>query len=190
MQKDFPGGAVESACQCRRQDWISGSGRSPGVENGNLLQYSCLGNAMDRGAWWATWGSKQSWDNWATHTNAKKKSSLVFILNVLKHWNFWKGETFFFVDYPSIWIFLKFLHDYIQFMPFLGRTNLEVILCASQDIISGVTWCHYVPSLVMLTSQWQLLGSSTIKLLSLWKVLLSLDKYAFPYQSFPLMIFV
>ena len=31
-----------------------GSGRSPGEENGNLLQYSCLENSMDRGAWWAT----------------------------------------------------------------------------------------------------------------------------------------
>ena len=31
-----------------------GLGRSPGVENGNPLQYSCLGNPMDRGAWWAT----------------------------------------------------------------------------------------------------------------------------------------
>ena len=29
-------------------------GRSPGAGNGNLLQYSCLGNPMDRGAWWAT----------------------------------------------------------------------------------------------------------------------------------------
>ena len=29
-------------------------GRSPGVGNGNPLQYSCLGNYMDRGAWWAT----------------------------------------------------------------------------------------------------------------------------------------
>ena len=28
-------------------------GRSPGIGNGNLLQYSCLGNPMDRGAWWA-----------------------------------------------------------------------------------------------------------------------------------------
>ena len=32
---------------------IPGSGRSPGKANGNLLQYSCLGNPMDRGAWWA-----------------------------------------------------------------------------------------------------------------------------------------
>ena len=33
---------------------ISGLGRSPGEGNGKLLQYSCLGNPMDRGAWWAT----------------------------------------------------------------------------------------------------------------------------------------
>ena len=30
---------------------IPGSGRSPGAGNGNSLQYSCLGNPMDRGAW-------------------------------------------------------------------------------------------------------------------------------------------
>ena len=30
-----------------------GSGRSPGGGNGNPLQYSCLENPMDRGAWWA-----------------------------------------------------------------------------------------------------------------------------------------
>ena len=33
---------------------VPGSGRYPGVGNGNLLQYSCLGNPMDRGAWKAT----------------------------------------------------------------------------------------------------------------------------------------
>ena len=33
---------------------IPGSGRFPGAGNGNPLQYSCLGNSMDRGTWWAT----------------------------------------------------------------------------------------------------------------------------------------
>ena len=33
---------------------IPGSGRSSGEGNGNPLQYSCLQNPMDRGAWWAT----------------------------------------------------------------------------------------------------------------------------------------
>ena len=35
-------------------DLIPGLGRSPEEGNGNSLQYSCLGNSMDRGAWWAT----------------------------------------------------------------------------------------------------------------------------------------
>ena len=33
---------------------IPGSGRSPGEGNSNPLHYSCMGNPMDRGAWWAT----------------------------------------------------------------------------------------------------------------------------------------
>ena len=33
---------------------IPGSGRFPGAGNGNLLQYSCLGNSTDRETWWAT----------------------------------------------------------------------------------------------------------------------------------------
>ena len=35
-------------------DSIPEAGRSPGEENGNPLQYSCLENSMDRGAWWTT----------------------------------------------------------------------------------------------------------------------------------------
>ena len=37
------------------QGSIPGLGRSPGAGNGNLLQYSCLGNSMNGGAWWATY---------------------------------------------------------------------------------------------------------------------------------------
>ena len=37
----------------RDTDSIPELGRSPGEVNGNPLQYSCLGNPMDRGAWWA-----------------------------------------------------------------------------------------------------------------------------------------
>ena len=43
-----------SAGETRDLGTIPGSGRSPGVGNGNLLQYSCLENPMDRGtSWWA-----------------------------------------------------------------------------------------------------------------------------------------
>ena len=53
---DFPGGSAVKNPPANAGDMgsIPGSGRSPGEGNGNLLQCSCLGNLMDRGAWWAT----------------------------------------------------------------------------------------------------------------------------------------
>ena len=60
----FPGGSdgKESACNAGDQDSIPGWGRSPGGGNDNPLQYSCLWNSMDRGAWWATvHGFAKSW---------------------------------------------------------------------------------------------------------------------------------
>ena len=52
----FPHSSVskESACNVGDLGSIPGSGRSPEVGNGNPLQYSCLENPMDRGAWRAT----------------------------------------------------------------------------------------------------------------------------------------
>ena len=53
----FPGGASgkESGCQCKNMGHgsIPGSGKSPGGDPGNPLQYSCQENPMDRGVWWA-----------------------------------------------------------------------------------------------------------------------------------------
>ena len=55
----FPVGTVvknlpASARDMKMQSLIPGLGRSPGIGNCNPLQYSCLGNPMDRGAWPAT----------------------------------------------------------------------------------------------------------------------------------------
>ena len=49
----FPGGSEgnASACNVGDQHLIPGSGKSPGEGNGNPLQYSCLENPMDGGAW-------------------------------------------------------------------------------------------------------------------------------------------
>ena len=49
MVKNLPANARDA----RDAGLISGLGKSPGVGNGNLLQYSHLGNPMDRGAWQA-----------------------------------------------------------------------------------------------------------------------------------------
>ena len=52
-------------------DLIPGLGRSPGEGNDDLLQYACLGNPMDRGAWWATF-----------HGVAKNRTLLMYMLCV------------------------------------------------------------------------------------------------------------
>ena len=57
--RGFPGGTVVKNLLASAQDagglgLIPGWGSSPGEENGSKLQYSCLENPMDRGAWWAT----------------------------------------------------------------------------------------------------------------------------------------
>ena len=51
----FPGGSVVNYLPANAEDTgsVCGSGRSPGEGNGSPLQYSCLGNPVDRGAWQA-----------------------------------------------------------------------------------------------------------------------------------------
>ena len=88
----FPGGSdgKESACNVGDLGLIPGSGRSPEEGNGSPLQYSCLGNTVNRGAWWAT-----------VHGVAKLRIQL-------SDWNFhfhiehWEGQVsgFFF---PRMW---------------------------------------------------------------------------------------
>ena len=56
MVKNLPANAGD----IRDTSSIPGKGRSSGEGNGNPLQYSCLENSMDRGAWQGPWGCKES----------------------------------------------------------------------------------------------------------------------------------
>ena len=68
----------ESACNAGGVGSITEPGRSPGEGYGNPLEYSCLENPMDRGAWWATGhGVTESWDMIA-HSCTQK----VYLLNI------------------------------------------------------------------------------------------------------------
>ena len=61
----FPGGSAvkKSPVNAENEGSIPGLGRSLRKGNGNLLQYSYLGNPMDRGTWWATvHGVAKEWD--------------------------------------------------------------------------------------------------------------------------------
>ena len=58
-ENSFPSGSVvkntpANAGRPERHRFDPWVGKTPGEGNGNPLQYSCLGNSMDRGAWWAT----------------------------------------------------------------------------------------------------------------------------------------
>ena len=68
----FPGGPVVKNLPANAGDVgsVPGSGRSPGEENVNPLQYSCLGNPMDRGAWQTTvHGIAKELDSWTQLSN-------------------------------------------------------------------------------------------------------------------------
>ena len=72
----FPGGSdgKESTCNAGDLSLIPESRRSPGEGNGNPLQYSCLENSRDRGAWQATvHGLQRVRHDWATNTTSTIK---------------------------------------------------------------------------------------------------------------------
>ena len=67
--KGFPGGSDGKASARNAGDLgsIPGLGRSSGEGNGNPLQYSCLENSMDGGAWWATVHGVAKSQTWLSH---------------------------------------------------------------------------------------------------------------------------
>ena len=89
--RGFPGGTVvknlpANAGDTKDMGSIPGSGRSPGARNGNVLQYSCLENSMDRGAWWATvHGVAKSWTQMCIQTLKEFKANHILLIydNVL-----------------------------------------------------------------------------------------------------------
>ena len=86
----------ESVCNAGDSGLIPGLGRSLGGRHGNSLQYSCLDNSMDRGAWWATvHGVTKSW-TWLSDILKKPKHSvyemslslnnLLLTYHFVSHW--------------------------------------------------------------------------------------------------------
>ena len=107
---DFPGGTVvknlpASAGDNRDVGLIPGSGRPPGVGNGNPLQYSCLVNSLDRRAWWApVHGVTKSWTQLSTHTQRfrEKETGKIYccllyrvVLNEDSEWWWLRRKTSF-----------------------------------------------------------------------------------------------
>ena len=96
----FPGGSEVKASACNVGDLgsIPVMGRSPGEGNGNPLQYSCLANPMDGGAWWA-------------YSPRATKSNFTFTFKFL-----------------LIWTWNCSLYSQLLFMPLLSRCGGDTLL--------------------------------------------------------------
>ena len=86
----------ETACNARDAGPMPRSGGSPGEGNGNLLQYSCLGNLMDRGAWQATaHGVIRTGHNLVTKPQSHEKLYKMLSVEVNpKHFLGWFSKLF------------------------------------------------------------------------------------------------
>ena len=86
MCAKIPGGSdgEESACYALHPDSIPDLERFPGEENRNSLQYSCLENSMDSGAWWAMVpGVAKSWARLKLYKGSERGR---FIICIRKTW--------------------------------------------------------------------------------------------------------
>ena len=111
--------------------WVSipESGRSPGEGNGKPLQYFCLENPMDRGAWWATYSS---WDFKSGHDLATKPQRFSVISN--------------------LGLSLVPLHLMILLLLF---SQSRLILCNPMDCLTpGFPVLHHLPELVQTHVHW------------------------------------
>ena len=91
----FPSGSGSkvSACSAGNPGSIPGLGRSPGEGNGNPLQYSCLENSMDGGAWWATvHGLQRVGREWA-----RSLLHIYILPHIPFHSGLWQG-----IEYSSL----------------------------------------------------------------------------------------
>ena len=115
---------------------IPGLGRSPEERNDNPLQYSCLGNPMDRGAWEATAhgvSKSQTWLNTDTHTHTHTHT-LIHMCQTLCRYQEWNTVSIF-VEFPVKWQDLnpKWLSN-IMLIPVV-ETNGTKCAVISEDLI-------------------------------------------------------
>ena len=135
----FPGGSSGKEPTCNAEDIrdmgsIPGLGRSPGGENGNPLQYSCLENPMDRGAWRAiVHGVTKS----QTQLKQLKHANQEYITQRWEKskcysWSFTKlTQTCLFNEYclqlcpekwaPNLWVISEFLESSEIYFRFTSR---------------------------------------------------------------------
>ena len=114
-----PGGPEVKASACNVGDVgsIPGSERSPGERNGNPLQYSCLDNPMDGGAWWAT------------VNGVPKGRTRLSDLTFMSWWHLWTQELGKPSCCPGLQVMPILYSNFLCQRPTLGRTTLKKSRC-------------------------------------------------------------
>ena len=120
-EKGFPGASnsKESACNAGDLGSILGLVRSPGEENGYPLQYSCLENSMNKGAWQATVHGVTKSQTWLSDFHFQHYVAFIFkpgdklltwiIFRCLQQWRAWLCHT---TDCYWVFIYLSLLLEY------------------------------------------------------------------------------
>ena len=107
---------------------MHGLGRSPGVGNGNLLQYSCLENSMDRGAWQTTGHGTSKSQTWLKD----KKAHILSDHNILKYLIIWKELVSFATPCTLFSVYVKTL--FWEGIPKL-HTTAKVLIRHSEKFV-------------------------------------------------------
>ena len=155
----FPGGPVvrgaslvwlnskESACGTRDTgdtDSVPGLGRSPEGGHGNMLQYSCLENPKERGAWPATvHGVARS------QTQLSNFTSLQLVLTEQLHFNLFQGSSMLqqMAGFPSFRAKYSIIHTHPPYPPLSGCSGCFCIL-ATVSSAAVKRGCRYLSELV------------------------------------------
>ena len=120
----------ESASKAGDAGSNPGSGRSPGGGNGNPLQYSCLENPMDRGAWWVTvHGVTKSRHDWVTERTHKEGKAIdndtegaQVLIRVRVKGKWWEKGLEYQVE--AGWVLENLLYALVWHTPAFGHLSL------------------------------------------------------------------
>ena len=184
VDRGFPGGSVikNPAADAGDLGSIPRSGRSPGEGNGDLLQYSCLGNPTDRGPWWATAHGVAESDTarvteqqyWWKGSDGRCQS---FPYKV-PHWqgdkSSFPGSVSFYGCSACMLTSLLFVLDF----SFLNKLLLLVIeLKQAEVVFVDLYYIHSASNILSSKSLWCSEHNSYIKMWLIWKVM---NKNQFP----------
>ena len=127
----FPGGSVVKNLLANSEDvsLILTTRRYPGEGNGNPLQYTCLGNPMDRGAWeLQSMGSQKSWTQLSNSNKQQERlfatfykiaiNLFIMLLASCTQSRFWTTEIFWMKSTDGCWNFLGANLVVYNFCPF------------------------------------------------------------------------